>query len=75
MDEVQELVVPVKNMQFTLDCTRREQSNAIAELEVKLNKSYLMLTTEIDNLKEPMTDMIQDMDMQRQGMMYELERT
>ena len=37
---------------------RKEQSVAIAELEIKLNKSYLLLTTELDNLKAPLVDMM-----------------
>ena len=62
MDKVKEQVIPIKDVQFSVENTRREQSQAIAELEVKLNRSYLMLTTEIDNLKDPMMDMIQDID-------------
>ncbi len=34
-----------------------------------------MLTIEIDNMKDPLTDMIQDIDRQRVGVMMELERT
>ena len=41
---------------------RKEQSVAIAELELKLNKSFLLLTTEIDSLKDPFYDLIQDID-------------
>ena len=54
---------------------RKEQAQAIAEIELKLNKSYLLLTTELDNLKDPLIDMLQDIDKQRVGMMMELERT
>jgi hypothetical protein len=45
-------------MFYTLENTRKEQAEAIAELELKMNKSYLMLTTEIDSMKDPLTDMI-----------------
>ena len=53
---------------------RKEQAQAIAEIELKLNKSYLLLTTELDTLKDPLTDMLQDIDKQRISMMMELER-
>lgn len=54
---------------------RTEQAQAIAEIELKLNKSYLLLTTELDNLRDPLVDMLQDIDKQRVAMMKELERT
>jgi len=34
-----------------------------------------MLTTELDQLKDPLTDALQDMHKQRVSMMMELERT
>ena len=39
-----------------------------------MNKSYLLLTTELDSLKDPLTDLLQDIDKQRVSMMMELER-
>ena len=37
---------------------RKEQAQAIAEVELKLNKSYLLMTTELDNLRDPLVDML-----------------
>ena len=54
---------------------RQEQAQAIAELELKLNRSYLLMTTELDNMRDPLVDMLQDIDKQRVAMMKELERT
>jgi hypothetical protein len=48
---------------------------AVSGLEVKLNKSLVLLSEEIDNLKEPLRDIIQDIDKERQAMSMELERT
>ena len=72
---VQEQVIPVNDLVCEQKIMRREQSEAIAELELKLNKSYLLLTNELDNLKDPLMDMMQDLDQQRHGVMMELERT
>ena len=60
---------------FQVEASRKEQAQAIAEIELKLNKSYLLLTTELDGLKDPLTDLLQDIDKQRVSMMMELERT
>ena len=59
---MQEQVIPVKDILFQTEATRKEQAQAIAELELKLNKSYLLLTTELDSLKDPLTDLLQDID-------------
>jgi hypothetical protein len=48
---------------------------AVSGIEVKLNKSLVLLSEEIDNLKEPLRDIIQDIDKERQAMSMELERT
>ena len=48
---------------------------AVSGIEVKLNKSLVLLSEEIDNLKEPLRDIIQDIDNERQAMSMELERT
>ena len=48
---------------------------AVSWIEVKLNKSLVLLSEEIDNLKEPLRDIIQDIDKERQAMSMELERT
>lgn len=48
LDTVQEQVIPIKDILFQTEAARKEQAQAIAVLELKLNKSYLMLTTELD---------------------------
>ena len=48
---------------------------AIAALELKLNKSFLLVTQEIDSMKEPLVDVFQDFEKQRASLMMELERT
>ena len=48
---------------------------AVSGIEVKLNKSLVLLSEEIDHLKEPLRDIIQDIDKERQAMSMELERT
>jgi hypothetical protein len=48
---------------------------AVSGIEVKLNKSLVLLSEEIDNLKEPLRDIIQDIDKERQAMSMGLERT
>lgn len=50
-------------------------NEAISGLEMKLNKSLLVLSEEIDGLKEPLRDIIQDIDREREAMSMELERT
>ena len=67
-------MIPIKNILYETKAARREQAQAIAEIELKLNKSYLMLTTELDSLKDPLKDVLQDIDKQRVSMMMELER-
>lgn len=56
MQKVEEQVIPVKDIRFQCEVQRKEQAEAIAELELKLNKSFLMVTHEIDQMKEPLTD-------------------
>ena len=68
-------MIPIKDLMFQVEASRKEQAQAIAEIELKLNKSYLLLTTELDGLKDPLTDLLQDIDKQRVSMMMELERT
>ena len=75
LDTVNEQVIPIKDLMFQVEASRKEQAQAIAEIELKLNKSYLLLTTELDGLKDPLTDLLQDIDKQRVSMMMELERT
>lgn len=54
---------------------RNEMEEAVQSLESKLNKSLVVLSEEIDGLKEPLHDIIQDIDKERQAMSLELERT
>lgn len=48
---------------------------AVKGLELKLNRSLVVLSSEIDGLKEPLHDIMQDIDKERQLMSMELERT
>ena len=43
---------------------RREQAEALFQLETKLNKSYESVKIEVDNLKNPLLNMMQDIDKQ-----------
>jgi hypothetical protein len=61
----------VRNLQLA----RSEMDEAISGLEMKLNKSLIVLSEEIDGLKEPLRDIIQDIDREREAMSMELERT
>ena len=61
---VQEQVVPVKDLRYQQTKMRREQAEALFQLETKLNKSYEQLTIQIDNLKNPVLNMMQDIDKQ-----------
>lgn len=47
----------------------------IKELELKLNRSLMILSEEIDGLKQPLHDIVQDIDKEREAMSMELERT
>lgn len=54
---------------------RQEMQEAVRNLETKLNKSLVILSEEIDGLKEPLHDVIQDLDKEREAMHMELERS
>lgn len=49
--------------------------DAVKGLELKLNRSLIVLSQEIDGLKEPLKDILQDIDKERELMSLELERT
>lgn len=40
-----------------------------------MNRTFLLVTQEIDQLKDPLSDLLQDIDKQRIALMMELERT
>lgn len=52
-----------------------EMIECVQGLEVKLNRSLVVLSCEIDGLKEPLSDILQDIDKERELMSMELERT
>ena len=60
---------------MNLKTFRYEMAEAVKSLEVKLNRSLYVLSEEIDGLKEPLLDVVQDIDKERAAMSKELERT
>lgn len=44
---------------------KNEMLEAVSGLEIKLNRSLIVLSSEIDGLKEPLNDIIQDIDKER----------
>ena len=50
-------------------------SEAVSVLDFKLNKSLVVMSEEIDALKEPLHDILQDIDQERLAISAELERT
>jgi hypothetical protein len=51
-----------------LQLARKEMSDAVSMIDVKLNKSLIVLSEEIDQLKEPLVDILQDIDKERVAM-------
>jgi len=45
-----------------MERARKELSEAIQIIELKLNKTFLLITEEIDQLRDPLQDAIQDFD-------------
>jgi hypothetical protein len=68
-------VVPASQFVRNLQLARQEMDESVKGLETKLNKSLVVLSEEIDGLKEPLHDIIQDIDKERVAMNRELERT
>jgi len=58
-----------------LQLARKEMADAVSMIDVKLNKSLVVLSEEIDQLKEPLVDILQDIDKERVAMSQELERS
>lgn len=50
-------------------------SDAVQVLDFKLNKSLVVMSKEIDALKEPLHDILQDIDKERVAISAELERS
>ena len=68
-------MVPVSQLNLNLKTFRHEMTESIKSLEVKLQKSLHILSEEIDGLKEPLLDVVQDIDREREAMTKELERS
>ena len=48
---------------------------AVKGLEMKLNRSLVTMAQEIDQLKSPLNDVLQDIGKEREAICKELERT
>ena len=58
-----------------LKLARSEMDEAVKGLEMKLNRSLVTVAQEIDQLKSPLHDMLQDIAKERETICKELERT
>lgn len=65
---VQQQVLPISQFMRNLQLARKEMSDAVSMIDVKLNKSLIVLSEEIDQLKEPLVDILQDIDKERVAM-------
>jgi hypothetical protein len=62
MELVQQQVLPINQFVRNLKQARKEMSEAVSVLDFKLNKSLVVMSEEIDALKEPLHDILQDID-------------
>jgi hypothetical protein len=58
-----------------LKLARSEMDEAVKGLEMKLNRSLVTMAQEIDQLKSPLNDVLQDIGKEREAICKELERT
>ena len=58
-----------------LKLARSEMDEAVKGLEMKLNRSLVTVAQEIDQLKSPLNDVLQDIGKEREAICMELERT
>ena len=58
LDKMQEQVIPVKDILYNYTTMRKEHSEAINRLEFNLNKSIQQLKSELENMKDPLFDML-----------------
>ncbi len=75
MELVQQQVLPINQFVRNLKLARKEMSEAVSVLDFKLKKSLVVMSEEIDALKEPLHDILQDIDKERLAISAELERT
>jgi len=55
-------VKPLGQVKRQQEAVTKQVEESIATLELKLNKSFLLLTQEIDQLKDPLADVLQDFE-------------
>ena len=58
-----------------LKLARSEMDEAVKGLEMKLNRSLVTMAQEIDQLKSPLKDVLQDIGKEREAICKELEWT
>ena len=58
MELVQQQVLPINQFVRNLKLARKEMSDAVSVLDFKLKKSLVVMSEEIDALKEPLHDIL-----------------
>jgi hypothetical protein len=58
MELVQQQVLPINQFVRNLKLARKEMNDAVQVLDFKLNKSLVVMSEEIDALKEPLHDIL-----------------
>jgi hypothetical protein len=64
-----------KNIKRQFEIIKSSLEGDYSELQQKFTKSIMLVSEEIDNLKDPFRDFIQDIEKQRTALVMELERT
>ena len=68
-------MVPLNKFARSLNVTKAEIHEVVKGLELKLSGALIVLSSELDGLKEPLKDIISEIGQERDLISKELERT